>query len=97
MGQFPSAGGGDSGGAIYKDGTPFSLVLTGEQVTVPDGETWVVSIQGTSDNTLSIGEPGGTKGNVSDGGETFDAVLEAGSVVEEKTSNDKHLVSGWKL
>jgi len=87
MVQDPSASG---GGAIYKDGDPVVEILGGDEIlTVPDGETWVVTVTDNGGSEISINDTG-----VADV-EGFEAVLEGGD--EISTEANSGLVTGWSL
>lgn len=104
MPQFPSGGGGGGGSAIYKDGDPVSEQLAGnESITVPTGETWVVTLtafSGSGNNgSASINDQSVMTAESAD---FHDArmVLQAGDTVQA-SGKDGGLggmtISGWSV
>ena len=100
-------GGAPGVGGIYEDGGRVSEQLDdGESVTVPDGETWVVSIIGTTKGNSGVVELNGQQ-FVSFGDNTnsqrttteIDTVLKGGDTVKAASlgSGGSVQVGGWAL
>ena len=91
MSSVTSSGG---GGPIYQDGDPVSVTLqSGESVTVPAGETWVVTI--TTGYRAKIN--GAYMLSKSDNNPSTSTVLTGGDNVSDDGNNGRIHVGGWSV
>jgi len=100
MGEMPSSGGGSS--ALYKDGDPVNVVVgNSETITVPDGETWVVTVVfSNGDDAESSTQVAGSQYTLTaPSGDSRSAqfVLKGGDEVGGHSGSTDVNISGWSV
>ena len=90
------------GGAIYKDGTPVNETLReGESITVPTGETWVLSIgsgNGANNRVTVEIDNTGVHGDSSGYAYTNRVVVTEGQTISSSgDSGSESVLSGWSV